>query len=118
MDFTITNGRATVTFARISAQYNSPAWIMQTISAQATQTYTCEADVYWTIPAGTRCSAQIYTGNDVMWSMTDVTTSGSEHVNNVGTLTNDANYFYLYSNCQGSASATVQFDNVYLTLNT
>lgn len=53
MDFTVTNGRATVTFARIAAQYNSPSYITQIISAQATQTYTREADVYWTIPTGT-----------------------------------------------------------------
>lgn len=122
-DFSVSSGRGTATFTRISALAPSPANISQAIVAEAGQTYTTTADVYFTIPFGstTICTA-IITAGDQIWTMPAVvaslmTTTQHFSVNQHGTLSQDATSFVLYATCTGNQAASVAFGNVYFTLN-
>jgi len=121
MDFTVTNGAARMTFARLMSQYNSPAWIMQLLAkpAEETQNVRITADVYIYVSDGaTKCTAQIFAGQPVAWTATDIANSQGFRVDVSQTLTQGSQWFYLYGNCQGTGTASyVSFDNVYFSMN-
>jgi hypothetical protein len=121
MDFAVVNGRATITYSRIHATFTSPSWIYQTLAkpAEEGQNVRIQADVFMNIPnAGTKCIAQIYAGSPVAWSVSDVASSQSWHVDVSLTLSQGSAWFYMFGSCTGTgASTSISFDNVYFTMN-
>jgi hypothetical protein len=121
MDFTVTSGRATITYSRIDVKYTSPSWIMQTLNkaAEEGQNIRIQADVWINIPnAGTKCIAQIFAGSPTAWTSPEVGTSQFYHVDVSQTLTSGSTWFYLYGSCTGTGARTsISFDNVYFTMN-
>jgi hypothetical protein len=121
MDFAIVDGAARMTFSRLLSQYNSPAWIYQALNkaSEATQNVRITADVYIYVSDGaTTCTAQIWGGQPVAWTVENVPTSQGYDVDVSQTLTDGSTWFYLYGNCQGTGSASyVSFDNVHFSMN-
>ena len=121
MDFTITNGRAVVTYTRISFNTASPAYISQllNIPTKATQTIRVQADVWINIATGTisKCMAELSAGQPAAWAVSQVSVPTTYHVDVQLTLTAGSASFQMLSSCIGSkATNSVSFDNVILTL--
>lgn len=121
MDFTITNGRAVVTYTRISFNTASPAYISQllNIPTKAAQTIRVQADVWINIATGTisKCMVELSAGQPAAWAVSQVSVPTTHHVDVQPTLTAGSASFQMLSSCTGSkATNSVSFDNVILTL--
>jgi hypothetical protein len=121
MDFDVISGRAVITYSRISPSLDSPAWISQVLKtpAEVGDRVRFEADVYIEIPtAGATCSVQVFTGAPMAWTVENVVSSQTHHVDVSLTLTAGTDQFYLFSTCKGTdTTTTISFDNIYYTVN-
>jgi hypothetical protein len=122
-DFAVIEGRATITYSRPDIKFGSQARISQVLQKpfEAGQRVRIQADVYFNNPrAGTTCFAQIKAGDDVAWYTEAVGSSETEQhypVDELQTLTQGSTALTLVSYCTGTGStASISFDNVYLTL--
>jgi hypothetical protein len=117
--FAVIEGSATMTYSQIDAGF-SQSWFSQTLQkpVEIGQMFRIQADVYFNIPnAGTKCTAQIWTGGPVAWSVQNVARSRSFTVDVSVTLNQESTIFNLFGSCTGTGATTsISFDNVYLTL--
>lgn len=123
MTFDALDRRALVTFSGIVAGSPTPAYIDQLLDkpAEVGQHVRVRAEVHIDIPTagtGTTCTVQILTGQPVAWTVENVGSSKTYHVDVWQTLTSTATQFSLFSSCTGTLTTTsVSFDNVYYTVN-
>jgi hypothetical protein len=70
------------------------------------------------VPTSATCTVQILTGQPVAWTVENVVSSKTYHVDVWQTLTSTATQLSLFSSCTGTLTTTsVSFDNVYYTVN-
>lgn len=123
MTFEALDGRAVVTYGGIVANSPTPAWIDQHLDkpAEVGQNIRVRAEVHIDIPTagtGTTCTVELFSGQPKAWTVVNVDSSKTYHVDVWQTLTAGSVQFSLFSSCKGTLKTTrVSFDNVYYTVN-
>jgi hypothetical protein len=121
VDIAVTGGMLVITYSRIDASLASGTYFGQILAqpSQVGQKIRIQADVHINIPDdGTKCTAQIWGGYPLAWSVVDVTISKNYPVDVLQTLEGGSSTFYLYGDCTGTGATTsIPFDNIRFTTN-
>jgi hypothetical protein len=123
MTFEALDGKAVVTYGGIDANSPTPARIDQQLDkpAEVGQNIRVRAEVHIETPTagtGTTCTVELFSGEPKAWTVENVGSSQTYHVDVWQTLTARSVQFSLFSSCTGTLETTkVSFDNVYYTVN-